>query len=110
MSFVYKNLVVVVCIICILVAVCGCISTNNTTNNTSNISEKNITSNNNSTNYISADKAKELASQYTGMGVNRGTLGTPTLTTFNGVKVWKFPVNNNSYNIYIDAITGTRVQ
>ena len=110
MSLDCKNLVVVVCIIGILVAVSGCISTTNTTNNTSNITEKNITSNNNSTNYISADKAKELALQYTGMGVNRGTLGTPTLTTFNGVKVWKFPVNDGFYTIYIDAITGTRVQ
>ena len=110
MSFVYKNLVVVVCIIGIFVAVCGCISTTNTTNNTFNITEKNSTSTNNSTNYISADKAKELASQYTGMGVNRGTLGTPTLTTFKGVKVWMFPVNDGFYTIYIDAITGQRVQ
>ena len=107
----YKNLVAVVCIIAILVAVSGCTSTsNNTTNNTSNITEKNNTNSNNTTTYISADKAKELASQYTGMGVNRGTLGTPTLTTFNGVKVWKFSVNNGYYTIYIDAGTGTRVQ
>ena len=56
------------------------------------------------------DKAKELAAQYTGMGVNGGTLGTSTLTTFNGVKVWKFTVNNGSYNIYIDEVTGKRVQ
>jgi hypothetical protein len=105
----YENLVAVVCIIAILVAVSGCISTSN--NTTTNITEKNVTNSNNTTTaYISADKAKELAAQYTGMGVNRGTLGTPTLTTFNGIKVWKFPVNNGYYTIYIDAVTGKRVQ
>jgi hypothetical protein len=44
------------------------------------------------------------------MGVNHGTLGTPTLTTFNDIKVWEFPVNNGFYTIYIDAVTGERVQ
>ena len=43
------------------------------------------------------------------MGVGKGTLGTPTLTTFNGVKAWQFPVNNGFYNIYINAITGQRI-
>jgi hypothetical protein len=111
MKLAYKNLFAVVFIITILVAFSGCTSTsNNTTKNTTNITEKNSTNGNNTTTYISAAKAKELAAQYTGMGVNRGTLGTPTLTTFNGVKVWKFPVNNGYYTIYIDAVTGKRVQ
>ncbi len=111
MKLTYKNLVTVVCIITILVAISGCTSTsNNKTNNTSNITGKNNTNGNTTTTYISADKAKELAAPYTGMGVNRGTLGTPTLTTFNGIKVWKFPVNNGYYTIYIDAVTGKRVQ
>lgn len=111
MNLAYKNLVAVVCIITFLVAVSGCISSsNNSTNHTTNITEKNSTSGNNTTTYISVAKAKELASQYTGMGVNRGTLGTPMLTTFNGVKVWKFPVNNGYYTIYINANNGERVQ
>lgn len=67
----------------------------------------------NSTNTtISAEKAKELASKYTGMGV---TLGTPSLTTYNGVEVWKVPVYTSGQNltvdsIYINAKTGNRVQ
>jgi hypothetical protein len=111
MKLAYKNLFAVVFIIAILVVFSGCTSTsNNTTKNTTNITEKNSTNGNNTTTYISVAKAKELAAPYTGMGVNRGTLGTPTLTTFNGVKVWKFPVNNGYYTIYIDAVTGKRVQ
>lgn len=43
------------------------------------------------------------------MGVGQGTPETPTLTTFNGVKAWQFSVNNDSYNIYINAITGQRI-
>jgi hypothetical protein len=105
----YKNLAVIVFIFTILVSVCGCTSsnnkiTNNTINNTTN------TSINNATTYISAEKAKELAEPYTGKGVGKGTLGKPVFTTFNGVKVWKFSVNNGYYNIYINAVTGTRVQ
>ncbi len=97
-------------IIILLVAISGCTNTTNTTpNNTTNITEKNSTNNNNTTAYISEEKAKELASQYAGMGVGKGTLGTPTLTTFNGVKAWQFPVNNGFYNIYINAITGQRI-
>lgn len=100
--------------ISILVAVCGCTTnSNNTTNNTNNSTVQNNTTNNNNTSTeISADKAKELATQFTGLGV---TLGTPTLTTFNGVKVWKVPVYTSGTNesvdsIYINAITGKRVQ
>lgn len=95
-------------------AVSGCTtSSNNTTNNTSNNTIQNNTTNkNNTSTEISAEKAKELAAQFTGMGV---TLGTPTLTTFNGVKVWKVPVYTSGTNesvdsIYINAVTGKRVQ
>ena len=97
----------------ILITVSGCTSiSNNTTNNTTNITEKNNTDNVNTTTDINAVKAKELATQYTGIGV---TLGTPTLRTFKGVKVWKVPVSTSGLNkpvdnIYINAITGKRVQ
>ncbi len=113
MKLSYKNLVAVVLIVAILVAVSGCTSpSNNTTNNTNNITEKNSTNDKNTTTYISAAKAKELATQYTGIGV---TLGTPTLTTLNGIKVWKVPVSTSGQNesvdsIYINAITGKKVQ
>jgi hypothetical protein len=109
----YRNLIAVLSIVAILVAVSGCTSTNNTTNTTNgnNVVVNNST-NNNTTNYISATKAKDLATQYTGMGV---TLGTPTLTTLNGIKVWKVPVKTVGTEesvdfIYINAITGKRVQ
>jgi len=104
----YRNLLTIICIITILVSVSGC-TTNTTPNNTTNNTLKNNITDNNTTTYISATKAKEIASQYTGMGVGKGTLGTPTLTTFNGVKAWQFPVNNGFYNIYINAITGQRI-
>jgi len=109
MNFDYKNLVVVIFIVALLVAVSGCVNTsNNTVNNTTqNIAQNNNSNVKNITNEISSTKAKSLATEYTGMGV---TLGTPTLTTFKGVKVWMFPVNDGFYTIYIDAITGTRVQ
>jgi maltose-binding protein MalE len=117
LKFGYKNLIAVLSIIAILVAVSGCTSTsNNTTNNTTNNNSNNIVVNNstnhNTTNYISAAKAKSLATSYTGMGV---TLGTPTLTSLNGVKVWKVPVktvgtDESVDSIYINAITGKRVQ
>jgi len=105
-----KKKIGVIGIIILLIAISGCINTTNTTpNNTTHITENNNTTINNTTTYISAGKAKELALQYTGMGVNKGTLGTPTLTTFNGIKAWQFPVNNGFYNIYINAITGQRI-
>ncbi len=96
-------------IIAILVAVSGCTTTSN---NSTNITEKDNTSDKNTTTYISSAKAKELAAKYTGIGV---TLGTPTLTTFNGDKVWKVPVSTSGMNepvdaIYINAISGNRVQ
>ena len=101
----YKTLVIIVCIITILVSVCGCTSSNkNTTNNITN-NTTNSSINNTTTTYISAVKAKELAEPYTGKGVGKGTLGKPVFTTFNGVKVWKFPVNNGYYTIYINAVT-----
>ncbi len=91
-------------------------------NNTTNISNQtnttpvitNTTNKTNTTNTttITAARAKELASQYTGMGV---TLGTPTLTTYKGVQVWMVPVSTSGQNlsvdsIYINAKTGVRVQ
>ena len=101
--------------IILLVAISGCTNTtNNTPNITSNITEKNSVGVNDvgvndTVTYISAERAKELASQYTGMGVGKGTLGKPTFTTFNGLKAWKFPVNGGYYNIYINAVTGQRI-
>ena len=115
MKFDYKSLILIVSIVAILVAVSGCTSntnmTNNSTNNSNNVVVNNST-NHNSTDYISASKAKEIASQYTAMGV---TLGEPTLTTFNGVKVWKVPVNTVGTEehvdyIYINAVSGKKVQ
>jgi len=109
----YKNLIGLIVIGAILVAVSGCISTHNNTNNsTQNITQNNNSSVKNTTTEISATKAKALATQFTGMGV---TLGTPKLTTFRGVKVWSVPVSTvgtNGYvdNIYINAVTGKRVQ
>jgi hypothetical protein len=82
-----KNLLTIICIITILISVSGCTTTNTTPNNTSNNTLKNTTNDNNTATYINPEKAKEIASQYTGMGVGKGTLGTPKLTTFNGVKV-----------------------
>lgn len=103
-----------VLVISILVAVSGCTTSSNNTNNTTNNNsvQNNTTNSNNTTAVISAEKAKELASEFTGIGV---TLGTPTLTTFNGVKVWKVPVYTSGTNesvdsIYINEVTGKRVQ
>ena len=115
MKLEHKNLIVVLSIIAILVAVSGCTSTSNTTNTTNNSSNNvvvNNSTNHNTTNYISAANAKSLATSYTGMGV---TLGTPTLISLNGVKVWKVPVktvgtDESVDSIYINAITGKRVQ
>lgn len=105
----YKNLMGVVLIVAILVAVSGCINTNNTPQN---ITQNNNSSVKNTTTEISATKAKALATQFTGIGV---TLGTPKLTTFKGVKAWSVPVstvgeNKSVDNIYINAVTGKRVQ
>jgi len=114
MNFDYKNLVVVIFIVALLVAVSGCANTsNNTVNNTTqNIAQNNNSNVKNITNEISSTKAKSLATEYTGMGV---TLGTPTLTTYKGVEVWKVPVSTVGENlsvdsIYINAVTGRRVQ
>ena len=119
MKLINKNLIVVIFIIIILVAVSGCISTSNkTSNNTTNITEKNSTINDNTTTYINASKAKELAIQYSYFGVNYGlpklTLGKPIFTTFNGDKVWTVDVSNSKthetlYTIYINATTGERI-
>ncbi len=119
MKLINKNLVAVICIISILVAVSGCVGTSNkTSNNTTNITEKNGTIGNNTSTYISASKAKELALQYSNFGVNYGepklTLGKPTFTTFNGDKVWTVDVSNSEthetlYTIYINATTGERI-
>ncbi|MBM4240752.1 MAG: hypothetical protein FJ150_03700 [Euryarchaeota archaeon] len=79
-------------------------NTNNTTNNTNNTTPQNNTT------IISAEKAKEVAQQYIGMGVY---LGTPTLTKFNDTQVWKVPVytTQGKYvdSIYVDAHTAKRV-
>ncbi len=73
MELEFKNVIAVVFIMAILITVSGCTSTsNNTTNNTTNITEKNNTDNVNTTTDISAVKAKELATQYTGIGVTLG--------------------------------------
>lgn len=115
MKFDCKSLILIVSIVAILVAVSGCTSnsnnTTNSTNNSNNVVVNNST-NHNATDYISASKAKEIAEQYTAMGV---TLGEPTLTTFNNVKVWKVPVNTVGTEehvdyIYINAVTGKKVQ
>lgn len=79
--------------------------------NTNSNTHKNTTNTTNSTN-ITAAKAKELAGQYVGMGVE---LETPTLTTYKGVQVWKVPVYTYSPSktyldpIYINAKNGQRV-
>jgi len=108
MKFGYKILIVVVFVVAILVVVIGFTTISNKT--TQNITQNNTTSN--TTTYISAVQAKELATQFTGLGV---TLGTPTLTNFKGVKVWKIPVLTSGQNlfvdnIYINAVTDKRVQ
>jgi len=115
MGFKLKNIVLVVFLVAVLVAVSGCTSSSNMTNNSSNNSNNvvvNNSSQHNTTNYISASKAKEIAQQYTAMGV---TLGEPSLTTYNGVKVWKVPVNTVGTEehvdyIYINAVSGKKVQ
>ena len=111
-----KNLIFILLIVSILVAVSGCTNnSNNTTNNSTNASSNVVVNNStdqNTTHYISSAKALEVAKEYTAMGV---TLGTPTLTTLNGVKVWKVPVktvgtDENVDDIYINAQTGKKVQ
>lgn len=115
MGLYYKNLFIILSMVALLVAVSGCTSnSNDTTNNSTNNSNVvvNNSTNQNTTNYISATKAKEIAQNYTAVGV---TLGTPTLTTLNGIKVWEIPVKTvgtDEYvdSIYINAITGKKVQ
>lgn len=120
-----KGVIVLIVIIVIGVVAAGLYLTMQApANNTTNISNQTNTTpfviNNTTTNKtntttnttISSAKAKELASQYTGIGV---TLGTPTLTTYNGVQVWSVPVYTSGQGqsvdyIYINAKTGARVQ
>jgi hypothetical protein len=114
-----KSIIAIIVIVLVIVIAAGAwmamqpaqtSSANNNGDNT-NKTVKNQT-NNNTNVTISAEKAKELATQYTGLGVN---LGTPTLTTYKGVEVWAVPVYTSGQNltvdsIYIDAKTGKRVQ
>ncbi len=115
-----QNLIVFIFIITILIAVSGCVSTDNTKNDSVNATGTNITSNStNSTNYISASKAKELAVKYNNqagadLGSAKLTPETPKLTTYHGIKVWVVPIYNSEaksalYSIYINAIDGSRV-
>jgi hypothetical protein len=85
---------------------------NNATPDINNTTKNQINNTNNTNTTISAAKAKELATQYTGLGV---TLGTPVLTKYKNIEVWSVPVYTSGQNkfvdsIYIDANTGKRVQ
>ena len=111
-----KGIIAIIVIIIVIVVSAGtwmAIQPSQTSSASNNNKEvKNQTHNNNTNVTISAGKAKELASQYTGMGV---TLGTPTLTTYKNIEVWKVPVYTSGQNltvdsIYINAKTGNRVQ
>jgi len=88
-------------------------TTNNTTNNTVVIINQTSSnqSQNNTTTIITAERAKQLAQQYIGMGVY---LGNATLTTYKNVKVWNVTVYTTqglyTDSIYIDANSGNRVQ
>lgn len=82
-----------------------CPAINITSNNTTNQS-------NNTTATISADRAKQIAQQYVAMGV---VLGDPYQTTYKNLTVWAIPVYTSGQmeyveTIYIDIITGNRVQ
>ncbi|UTB33143.1 MAG: hypothetical protein NKF70_02390 [Methanobacterium sp. ERen5] len=112
--------IVVIFIITILIAVSGCIISNTTQNESVNATGTNINSNsNNSTNYISASKAKELAVKYNNqagasIGSAKLTPETPKLSTYQGIKVWIVPIYNSEaksalYSIYINAQDGSRV-
>jgi uncharacterized membrane protein YkoI len=111
-----KGIVAIIVLILVIVVGVGAwmamqpAQTSSANNNTNKIVKNQTNNNTNVT--ISAEKAKELATQYTGMGV---TLGTPTLTTYKGVEVWQVPVYTAGQNltvdsIYIDANTGKRIQ
>jgi hypothetical protein len=115
-----KGIIALIIILVIAVVAAGLYLTMQApANNTTNISNQTnttpvITNKTNTTNNttISAARAKELALQYTGMGV---TLGTPTLTTYKSVQVWSVPLYTSGQNqstgyIYINAKTGARVQ
>jgi len=115
-----QKLIVIISIITILIAVSGCVSTNNTKNDSANATGTNITSNStDSTNYISASEAKELAVKYNNqagasIGSAKLTPKTPQLSTYNGIKVWIVPIYNSEaksalYSIYINAKDGSRV-
>lgn len=122
MKYLDRNLLAPLIIVVIVVAGIGLwfnMSTpvNNTTNNTTNktviiINETSSNqSQNNTTTIITAERAKQLAQQYIGMGVY---LGNTTLTTYKNVKVWNVTVYTTqglyTDSIYIDASSGTRVQ
>lgn len=120
-----KGLIAIIVIIIVVIVAAGAwflltpATSNNTTNNSTSVKTNNTINNQtknqtNTTNTtpITAAKAKELAGQYIGLGVE---LETPTLTTYNGVTVWKVPVvvysPEKSYQdpIYINAQNGNRV-
>jgi len=114
-----QKLIVIISMVTILIVVSGCISTNNT-NDSVNTTGTNLTSNNNnSTNYISASQAKELAVKYNNqagasLGSAKLTPETPKLSTYKGIKVWIVPIYNSEaksalYSIYINAQDGSRV-
>lgn len=106
----YKKLLFVFSII-VLVAISGCSSKDTTqTNNANKI--------NSSTN-ITSEKALELADEYTATG---SSFGTPSLTIYNNVQVWKIqvidpegpnkiaPIPKTIHYIYIDSSNGEIVR
>jgi cytoskeletal protein RodZ len=118
-----KGLIAIIVIVIVVIVAAGAwflmtpATSNNTTNNSTPINStirnqtQNQTNTTNTTN-ITAAKAKELAGQYIGMGVE---LEDPILTTYKGVTVWEVPVvtytPEKSYQdpIYINAQNGNRV-
>ncbi|BDZ70268.1 hypothetical protein [Methanobacterium petrolearium] len=118
-----KGLIAIIVIVIVVILAAGTwflmtpATSNNTTNNSTPVNNtiRNQTQNQshvtNTTN-ITAAKAKELAGQYIGLGVE---LENPTLTTYKGVTVWEVPVvvysPEKSYQdpIYINAQNGNRV-
>ena len=118
-----KGLIAIIVIVIVVIVAAGAwflmtpATSNNTTNNSTPINNtirnqtQNQTNTTNTTN-INAAKAKELAGQYIGMGVE---LEDPILTTYKGVTVWEVPVvtytPEKSYQdpIYINAQNGNRV-
>lgn len=113
-----KGLVALILVVLVVLVAAGAWivmqpSTTNTTSSNNTTTKKIENKTHNNTNVtITAEKAKEIATQFTGMGV---TLGTPTLTTFKGIEVWSVPVYTSGLNktvdsIYINVKTGARVQ